>query len=166
MTRKPPCTIRPATDRDDKTIAQIWHQGWHDAHAAVVPKPILPYRTLGHFELWLEGGLSKTTLAEGEDGILGFYMLDRNEFAKLYVRRDARGSGLAQTLLVHGEQTLAARGAHTAKLHCTVGNDRAKRFYERHEWRWVETFDDALWYPEPGLGDLTVATHRFEKTIG
>ena len=43
-------------------------------------------------------------------------MLDGRELSKLNVRREARGSGIAQSLLTHAEQSLAGLGVATAEL--------------------------------------------------
>ncbi|MGI9503644.1 MAG: GNAT family N-acetyltransferase [Geminicoccaceae bacterium] len=109
-----------------------------------MPPSILIYRTPEHFATWLNEGESRTFVAEDEDGVVGFYMLDGVELCKLYVRREARGSGIAQSLLSHAESGLASGGVTIAELFCTVGNARAQRFYKRHGWRWASTFDDGL----------------------
>ncbi|MGI9502357.1 MAG: GNAT family N-acetyltransferase [Geminicoccaceae bacterium] len=158
-------TIRTTIDRDRESILRIWHQGWHDAHGKLVPPSILVYRTPKHFATWLKEGKSRTFVAEDEGGIAGFYMLDGAELSKLYVRRAARGSGIAQALLSHAEDGLASQGVTEAELFCTVGNRRAQRFYERHGWRWAKTFDDDLWCPEPGIDVPSGPTHRYTKTL-
>ena len=74
--------VRPATDRDRESILRIWHQEWHDALGKLVPPSILVYRTPEHFATWLEKGESRTFVAEDEDGVAGFYMLDGAEAEK------------------------------------------------------------------------------------
>ena len=160
-----PSTIRPARDRDRESIIRIWHEGWHDAHGKLVSSSILVYRTLEHFATWLNESVGGTFVAGSDDGMVGFYMLDGRELSKLYVRREARGSGIAQSLLNQAEQSLAALDVATAELFCTVGNRRAQRFYERHRWQWIETIDDALWCPEPGIDTPSIPTHRYTKTL-
>lgn len=160
-----PGNIRAATDRDRESIIRIWHQGWHDAHGELVPPSILAYRTPEHFAIWLEEGDTRTFVADDEDGVVGFCMLGGAELSKLYARREGRGSGVAQTLLSHAEYSLASENVAEAELFCTVGNRRAQRFYERNGWRWVRTFDDGLWCPEPGIDVPSVPTHRYIKTL-
>lgn len=41
--------IRPAETADYPRIVRLWHQGWHDAHAALVPAGVLAFRTIDHF---------------------------------------------------------------------------------------------------------------------
>ncbi|KAA9382427.1 hypothetical protein [Neorhizobium galegae] len=46
--------IRPAETADQKEIVQLWHQGWHDAHADLVPSEVLAFRTKDYFTLRLK----------------------------------------------------------------------------------------------------------------
>jgi len=50
------------------------------------------------------------------------------------VARAERGRGVAATLLAEAERRMAAEGSGSAELHCIVGNDPARRFYERSGW--------------------------------
>ena len=158
-------TVRAATDRNREAIARIWHQGWHDAHDDLVPSSILVYRTLEHFRLWLGDNIEDAAVAEVDECEVGFYMLERHWLSKLYVDGEARGSGIAQTLLVYAETALAASGVVTAGLLCTVGNDRALRFYERHGWRWKRISDEPLWCPDPAVDTPMVSHHHYTKTL-
>jgi GNAT superfamily N-acetyltransferase len=54
------------------------------------------------------------------------------EIGRMYVRRDQRGSGLAQRLLRAAEQHARAQGAAALSLHTDTRFDRAHRFYEKH----------------------------------
>ncbi len=157
--------IRPAIDRDRRSIVMIWHQGWHDAHHDLVSNEILAYRKLEHFRLWLNECFDRTYVAESSKSLVGFYALDGTELSKLYVHKSARGSGVAQALLAHAEQTLTAADATEVELFCTAGNRRAQRFYERHGWRMTKTFLDALWCPDADVTAHLVATHRCAKNL-
>ncbi len=46
-------SIRPLISDDHCEIVDIWHRGWHDAHAGLVPKGVLNYRTIDYFWSWL-----------------------------------------------------------------------------------------------------------------
>jgi len=67
-------------------------------------------------------------------------------------------------LLSHAEDILLSRAVTIAELHCTVGNQRAQRFYERQAWHWTETSDDQLWCPKPGIDAPSIPTHRYTKS--
>lgn len=41
--------LRAAKDPDVDRVARVWHEGWHDAHAAIVPAELTLVRTLESF---------------------------------------------------------------------------------------------------------------------
>lgn len=86
--------IRPAADRDRRSILTIWHQGWHDAHHDLVPTEILAYRKPQHFGLRLDECIDRTCIAESSASLVGFYAPDGTELSKLYIRKSERGSGV------------------------------------------------------------------------
>ena len=157
--------IRPATSADHPAILQLWHQGWHDAHGDLVPAAVLPYRTPQHFEAWLAECVESFFVATVESAVLGFHSVEGAELVKLYVSRDAKGSGIARALLSHAETVLAAEGVSRAELFCTAGNLRAERFYAREGWRLAETYRDALWMPPGVSGTIETLTHRYVKDL-
>jgi len=53
---------------------------------------------------------------------------------QLFVAMPLRGTGIASSLLVASETEMAKEGIGEAELHCVVGNERARRFYERMGW--------------------------------
>lgn len=64
--------IRPAETADHDEIVQLWHQGWHDAHANLVPSEILAFRTKDHFTRWLKEAQDAFYVAADKIGALGF----------------------------------------------------------------------------------------------
>lgn len=160
--------IRPATPSDDEAILSIWHEGWHDAHAALVPEAILPYRTPDYFRRWLAESTDVFHVATVGEAVLGFVAVKDGELVKLYIARAARGNGLALALMHHALNTFRAEGREEARLYCTKGNLRAQRFYEREGWRLARSFIDRLWLPEGIAGHHCVGTHdyRYELTAG
>ncbi|MER9297851.1 GNAT family N-acetyltransferase [Mesorhizobium sp. M0621] len=157
--------IRPAREADQSAIVQLWHQGWHDAHAHLVPTEILAFRTPAYFSLWLKQTTDVFHVAI-TDELLGFVSINGAELVKLYVSPQARGSGTAHDLLSHAEHLLSEQGVVEAELFCTAGNVRAQRFYAREGWRLSRTFEDALWLPENIAGRFTVETHCYQKHLG
>ncbi len=157
-------TIRPAERGDHQAMLQLWHQGWHDAHAHLVPPDILAFRTPAHFADWLEQSEERFYVAF-DHRIIGFVSVKDDELVKLYIDREARGSGIARTLLSHGEALLAANGVNEAILFCTADNVRAERFYRRQGWQLAETRPERLWLPEGQPGHYEVATHCFRKRL-
>lgn len=156
--------IRPARASDHIGIVKLWHEGWHDAHAHLVPPEILAFRTLDHFAVWLQHASDAFYIATNPD-LLGFVSVDGVEIVKLYVAKPARGTGAAQDLLSFAERLLRENGVKEAELFCTAGNFRAEKFYLRENWLLSRTFDDAPWVPEGVNEKVEVLTHRFCKTL-
>ena len=157
--------IKHAADEDRQFIVNIWHQGWHDAHHDLVPKNVIAFREVEHFHVWLDECILSTFVAWSGDTLVGFHSLDQNELTKLYVRRDARGLGMARKLLIHAENLLSNQGVLVAELFCTAGNVRAQRFYERHNWKLSKTFMDELWQPERTEYECKAMTLHYKKDL-
>lgn len=157
--------IRPAAAGDAKAIIHIWHRGWHEAHADLVPAEILSYRRQDNFLAWWTEATERFFVAASGAEPVGFVSLKGCEVVKLYVGSDARGTGVASALLDFAERTLAQDGTSETELLCTAGNARAERFYLRQGWRLTETFDDALWTPAGATRTFIVPTHRFRKRL-
>ncbi|MDZ5663670.1 GNAT family N-acetyltransferase [Nocardioides sp. S-58] len=128
-------TIRPAVAADMAAVADLWHEGWHDGHAGRVPDGLTAARTLAAFHERTPPRVADTTVALDEaSGLLGFVMVVDDEVEQVFVGRAARGSGLAEQLLAEAERQVARAGHGEAWLAVVVGNDRARRFYERCGW--------------------------------
>lgn len=129
--------LRPATAADVDAIANVWHRGWHDAHAGHVPDGLTTARTLDAFRERVAGRVadtSDTTVAEVAGDVAGFIMIANDEVEQVFVDRVHRGSGLAGLLLDEAERQVSAVGHDVAWLAVVVGNTRARRFYERRGW--------------------------------
>lgn len=115
-------------------ICLIWEAGWHEAHADIVPSDLRDLRTKdSFFDRTLEN-LANTRIASEGSNVLGFCMVKENELYQMYVSRLARGSGVAQALMHDTESRISAAGHTTAWLACAIGNERARRFYEKSGW--------------------------------
>ncbi|KJF65692.1 GCN5 family acetyltransferase [Rhizobium nepotum 39/7] len=156
--------IRPAKTIDHESIVQLWHQGWHDAHADIVPSEVLAFRTKDHFSLWLKEAQDAFYVATEDDRVLGL-SVKRAEVVKLYVSTRARGTGVAHALLSHAERLLHGAGITTAVLFCTAGDVRAERFYQREGRSLKHSFVDVLWTPKTVDMKFMVSTHRYEKDL-
>ncbi len=156
--------IRLAQPKDHSAIVDIWHSGWHEAHANLVPNGILKFRTVECFWVWLKCSNDKFYVALN-DGVVGFVATNQTELVKLYVDTGARGNGTATALLSYAEAQMSNDGIQGAFLFCTAGNTRAQRFYSRENWILSETFADRLWLPENTAVEFIVDTHRYEKHL-
>jgi GNAT superfamily N-acetyltransferase len=157
--------IRSARPDDYPALLHLWRQGWHDAHAELVPSAVLKFRTPADFGVWLGECSDQFYVAEDETSLLGFMSVKADELVKLYIGRQKRGTGVAHDLLAYAENHISAMGFEKACLFCTAGNLRAQRFYEREGWRLAATAEDRLWFPAGEKSGLMVLTHRYEKSF-
>jgi len=154
--------VRTVDPGEIDPLAQLWHDGWQDAHASLAPPGLARARTLKSFRERLAAALDDTRVAGPAGAPLGLCMLKDDELYQLYVAREARGSGVAATLIADGEARLAERGVTTAWLACAVGNDRAARFYEKCGWARVRTTVNRL---ETQDGIFEIEIWRYEKRV-
>ena len=129
-----PNAIRPAIPADLGPLAGLWHDGWHESHAAHVPDGLVRQRTLATFEARLGRYGDRLRTAGPVGAPLGFCVVTEDEIDQLFVAPEARGTGLAEALLADGEARLAASGIREAHLLCLPENRRAVSFYERMGW--------------------------------
>lgn len=148
---------------DRAAVVRLWHDAWHDGHAAVLPAHAVAERTLESFDLRLGPLEANTLVAEVDGRILGFTAIEGNEIDQLFVAAEARGTGLAAELLTATEAELARRGVREAVIQCSSGNDRAHRFYTRAGWRDSGVRQAPIWTPD-GRHE-THPTHIFVKQL-
>ncbi len=63
------------------------------------------------------------------------------ELRRLYLRREAHGTGIADALMAWALEEAARRGAEELVLSVFVDNHRARRFYERYGFETVGRYD-------------------------
>ena len=153
---------RDAFPDEIDALATIWFDGWHDAHATLVPGELARERTLESFRDRMRAGLADARTIGDRRAPLGFTMLKADELYQFYVARAARGTGVAAQLMADAEQRLAARGVATAWLACAIGNDRAARFYEKQAWRRAGT---VVYLAETSTGVIPLDVWRYEKSL-
>lgn len=151
--------IDRATTEDIAAIATLWHAGWHQAHASIVPAALGASRTAREFTDRTTAHLDQTFVARIEGTIAGFYMLRQDELYQFYIDAAFQGRGIASRLMAEAEAALAGR---VAWLACTRGNDRAAAFYAKVGWRCTAT---RSYEAETADGHCTVTVWRFEKDL-
>jgi ribosomal protein S18 acetylase RimI-like enzyme len=154
--------IRSANASDLDRLAHIWHDGWRDAHLAIVPAALARLRTYDSFRERLSAALTQVRVAEHDAATAGFVMFKDDEVYQFYVAAEARGSGIAGTLMDDAEAQLASRGVKTAWLACAIGNARAARFYEKRGWRRAAT---VTYLAETSAGPFPIENWRYEKAL-
>jgi len=125
---------RPATQDDLEALADIWHAGWHEAHAAHVPNDLIELRHRESFCIRLDGMLENTDVVGPVGAPVGFCAVHNDEIYQFYVSPSARGNGTADVLMQAGEKRLAARGITHGQVWVLPENARAIAFYQRCGW--------------------------------
>jgi GNAT superfamily N-acetyltransferase len=154
--------VRPAVPAEIDRIAQVWFDGWHEAHAHLVPADLTRLRTLDSFAERLHPLLPHIRVVGAPGVPAGFCALKGDELYQMFVSREARGSGAAAALIADAEARLAAGGVATAWLACAIGNDRAARFYEKSGWRRAGTI---TYHAETPSGVVPLDVWRYEKAV-
>ncbi len=134
--------IREATAHEREVIGRLYHAVWHETQASLQPASVAAYRNEEFFIQRIRGLSTPPLLAEGNNRFLGFSAWTDDYLGQLYVLPEGRSLGLGQALLKASESAIQEAGFARARLHCLVGNDTARRFYERHGWQVTETVLD------------------------
>jgi ribosomal protein S18 acetylase RimI-like enzyme len=153
---------RPVEEQEIDHLARLWYEGWQDAHAQIVPAELRRLRSLNSFRHRLQAALRDTRVVGPLGRPLGFCITKRNELYQIYVSAEARGSGIAATLMSDAETRLAKNGFDIAWLACAIGNDRAARFYEKSGWRRVGI---VTYEAETSAGTFPLQVWRYEKKL-
>jgi GNAT superfamily N-acetyltransferase len=154
--------VRQADRTEIDHLARLWHDGWRDAHATIVPDALARLRTLESFRERLEHALAETRVAGPAGAPVGFFILRGDELYQLYVSAESRGSGIAAVLMADAESRLSARGVTTAWLACAIGNHRAARFYEKCGWRRAGTMVNLC---DTAEGPFPLEVWRYERRL-
>jgi ribosomal protein S18 acetylase RimI-like enzyme len=154
--------VRPAEADDIDHLARVWWEGWHEAHAAIVPAELTRIRTLESFRPRLREALPDVRVVGPAGAPVGFSIIKGAELYQLFVSAPSRGTGVAAELMTDAEARLAASGVDTAFLACAIGNERAARFYEKRGWRRVGTMINRLEVPG---GEHLLEVWRYEKPL-
>ena len=155
-------TLRPARPEDAPAVAEIWRQGWRDAHLGHVPDELLTARTHSSFDTRAGERTGDTVVAVADGAVAGFVMVTDDEVEQVYVAAAHRGSGVAAPLLAEAERLVRAGGYERAWLAVVAGNTRARRFYERNGWVDEGLFDHLAEGPD---GPIHVPAHRYVKLL-
>ena len=155
--------VRTAEPSELDSLAQVWYDGWQDAHATIVPVELARLRTRDSFRERLARALPYVRVVGPPGDPSGFCIVKDDELYQLFVAAHARGSGVAAALIADAETRLAEAGVETAWLACAIGNHRAARFYEKNGWHKVGNMIDLA---ETSSGVFRLEVWRYEKSIG
>lgn len=154
--------VRAAEEVEIDHLARVWYDGWHDAHAPIVPAELTRARTLDSFRDRLQAALPNVRVVGPPGAPVGFCILKDDELYQLFVSARSRGSGVAAALIADAEARLADSGVENAWLACAIGNERAARFYEKCGWHRAGTMVNHL---ETSDGTFLLEVWRYEKSL-
>jgi len=154
--------VRAAEEVEIDHLAKIWYDGWHEAHAQIVPAELTRLRTLESFRQRLQTALPNVRVAGPSCSPAGFCIVRDAELYQLFVSAESRGSGVAAALIADAEARLSESGVETAWLACAIGNERAARFYEKCGWQRVGTMVN---HAETANGTFPLEVWRYEKSL-
>jgi ribosomal protein S18 acetylase RimI-like enzyme len=154
--------VRNANDAEIDTIARLWHDCWHDAHATLVPDRLSRLRSLESFFERTARYKTQTRVALMFGAVAGLCITKEDEIYQIYVAQTARGTGLAQSLMDDAEAGLLSKGVRRARLVCAIGNERAARFYRKCGWTMVRPQLESFETPD---GPFLMEVWCFEKLL-
>ena len=102
-------------------------------------------------------------VADGAEGPIGYALVQRRRdsraghLSSIAVKRGAAGKGLGRHLLAAAEAEARAKGCERLRLEVRADNAAARKLYEKHGYRRLETLED---YYEDGE-----AAWRYEKAL-
>jgi GNAT superfamily N-acetyltransferase len=154
--------VRAAEEGEIDHLAKIWYDGWHDAHAQIVPAELIRLRSLESFRDRLQAAFPDVRVVGPCGEPVGFCIIKGNELYQLFVSARSRGSGVAAALIADAETRLSENGVATAWLACAIGNMRAAKFYEKCGWHRAGTIVNQLETPK---GKFPLEVWRYEKSL-
>ncbi len=143
-------------------LVTLWHEGWRDAHLAMSPQELIRNRTADVFAQRLERKWTLTHVMGEVGAPQGFAVLEGPELDQFYVARPVRGTGFATEFMTLIETVFRERNILRPWLICSVGNDRAARFYDKSGW---ENMGRQIGAVEIPGGTFELPVWRFEKTL-
>jgi GNAT superfamily N-acetyltransferase len=126
--------IRRARASDISQVAALYHAIWHETHAHFMPHAENTRRSVEFYTDRMTALLQSTLVTEQNEEVVAFSAWRGKLLGQLFVAMPHRGTRVASSLLTASEVEMAKEGTAEAELHCVVGNERARRFYERMDW--------------------------------
>ena len=143
-------SIRSATPKDARAIAEVHVASWRAAYRGHIPHHVLDGLSVEDREATWREGLSAeepggALVAEDGGRVIGFVGFgpsrtfddaeDVGEIYAIYLEPDYQRRGVGRRLLDGALEALAERGVREATLWVLESNAGARRFYEALGWR-------------------------------
>ena len=155
--------IRRALTKDVPAIAELYHRVWHETQAQFMPAKECTQRDLAFFANRMSALVTTTLVSQRDEEIVGFAAWRGDLLGQIFVAKSHRGSHVGARLLDAAENEMKREGTRQAELRCVVGNERARRFYERGGWTRAGEFSEPL---ADELGTKNVPFWLMTKAIG
>lgn len=155
-------SLRRPEPAEAEAITDLWHDGWRFAHLAITPDELIRHRTRVVFTRRLHKKWPNVLVTGPVGDPTGFAALIDDELDQFYLAGHARGTGLARTFMAAIEAEFAERDIRRPRLICTVGNDRAARFYAKAGWQNIGQRMGAVEIPG---GTFELPVWEFRKTL-
>ncbi len=140
----PSYSVRPATARDAKAIAEIHVATWHAAYKDLMPEDYLNKMTVEKRQAYwreaIEYSEPQLLVATEGEKVIGFVGFDRSRDAKtrstvgeiwaMYVAQEHWGQGAGLALWDGARDGLKEEGCTQVTLWVLLANERALQFYE------------------------------------
>lgn len=127
--------IRPARLADVVALAAIAVASYRETFLPIIGEVGLALRSTAYFEARFAEEWPHIHLAVEDAGPLGFAEVRKSVLDMLFIMPGQVGRGIGALLLRDAE----GRGARM--LECFAANEAARRFYVRHGWREVESYE-------------------------
>lgn len=154
--------FRVARPDELKQIASLYHRIWHETQAPHQHPDIAKFRDVRFMQDRINAFYPNIIIALDELDIVGLVVAKEARLSQLFVDRQQRGKGVGQKLLALAEAKLRAEGAVRITLNCLVGNDAARRFYERNDWR-VSRMETKM--GQTHKGEVPIEVFEMERTL-
>lgn len=147
--------VRFAEHDEVGKTALLYHDIWHETHGPHMPQAEREARDLAFFVERITRLMPNVLIAKDNGLAVGFASWSGCLLGQIFVVPAYRGRQAAIKLLQRVETELYQQGVLLAELHCLVGNNRAKSFYERAGWASKEIIS------EPVCGEEGDNSRRF-----
>lgn len=154
--------VRPVDPADRNGLVALWHDGWHDGHADILPAALTARRTRADFQQRLTELVPDALTAGPVGAPRALCVTQDDDLYQFYVAAAARGTALAARLLAAGEARIASAGHKTARLDVAIGNARAEHFYVKHGWQSQGPIEVML---KTTTGDFPLTIQRMIKVL-
>ena len=126
--------IRNADAGEADRLAQLWYDGWCDAHLKIVPAELTRVRTPESFRERMRAAIKDVRVAGPAGAPIAFYLLKDDELYQFYVSAGARGTGTPRARK-HRYRATDRKRAARARLRASARRRAAGRAWPRRRAR-------------------------------